>query len=70
MSQLLKKSRSFLLNLSEHPKTGTGRPERLKGNLAGCWSRRISGKHRMVYEIDDGTVTVVVLYLRGHYGDS
>ena len=67
---VIEKIKKLLIELSEHPKTGTGRPERLKGNLAGCWSRRISGKHRMVYEIDDGTVTVVVLYLRGHYGDS
>ena len=67
---VIEKIKKLLIELSEHPKTGTGKPERLKGNLAGCWSRRISGKHRMVYEIDDGTVTVVVLYLRGHYGDS
>lgn len=32
--------------LRAHPTTGTGRPEQLKGDRAGCWSRRISSKHQ------------------------
>jgi len=55
--------------LEEHPKTGTGKPKMLKGDLSGCWSRRITDKHRLVYRIEDKTVTVVVFSCHGHYGD-
>lgn len=34
-----------------HPFTGTGKPEALKGNLAGWWSRRITAEHRLVYRV-------------------
>ena len=55
--------------LKEHPRTGTGKPEPLSGNRAGQWSRRISKKHRLVYEIRDMEVVVLVLTAYGHYGD-
>ena len=43
--------------LKEHPRTGTGKPEQLSGNRTGQWSRRISKKHRLVYEIRDMEVS-------------
>ena len=49
--------------------TGTGHPERLKGDLASKWSRQITRKHRMVYEIRDTEVLVIVLTAYGHYDD-
>ena len=55
--------------LKEHPRTGTGKPEPLSGNRAGEWSRRITKKHRLVYEIHDTEVVVLVLTAYGHYGD-
>ena len=55
--------------LKEHPRTGTGKPEPLSGNRAGEWSRRITQKHRLVYEILDTEVVVLVLTAYGHYGD-
>ena len=55
--------------LKEHPRTGTGKPEQLKGNRVGQWSRRITQKHRMVYEIHDTEVIVIVLTAYGHYDD-
>lgn len=55
--------------LIEHPTTGTGQVEQLKGDLAGMWSRRINKEARMVYSIEDETVTVTVVSLKGHYGD-
>ncbi len=67
---ILKKIKRILFELSEHPTKGTGRVEPLRGNLAGCWSRRLNQRHRMVYEINDNTVTVLELSLRGHYGDT
>ena len=57
------------LKLNEHPRTGTGKPEPLSGNRAGQWSRRISKKHRLVYEIHDTEVVVLVLTAYGHYDD-
>ena len=46
---------------------GTGKPEPLKFNLSGCWSRRIDQGHRLVYKVeDDGTV---ILSCRYHYED-
>ncbi|MFW6223071.1 MAG: Txe/YoeB family addiction module toxin [Bacteroidota bacterium] len=53
----------------EHPKTGTGQVEELKGNMQGKWSRRIDKKNRLVYTIDDEIVTVEVISAKGHYGD-
>lgn len=41
----------LLTELAEHPRTGTGHPDPLRGDKGGSWSRRISKKHRLVYEI-------------------
>ncbi len=64
-----KKALKLTLELMEHPTTGTGHPEQLKGDRAGQWSRRISKKHRLVYEIHDKEVIVLVLTAYGHYED-
>ena len=45
------KAQRFIEELREHPKTGTGHPEPLKGKPEGRWSRQISKKHRLVYRI-------------------
>ena len=63
------KALSLIGELYEHPRTGTGKPEPLSGNRSGQWSRRISKKHRLVYEIRDEEVIVLVLTAYGHYGD-
>ena len=55
--------------LKEHPRTGTGHPEQLKGDRSNQWSRRITEKHRLVYEIHDTEVVVLVLTAYGHYDD-
>ena len=55
--------------LREHPRTGTGKPEPLSGNRSGEWSRRINRKHRLVYEIHDTEVVVLVISAYGHYED-
>lgn len=66
-----KKLVKLLVELQEHPKTGTGKPEPLGGDRAGQWSRHISDKHRLVYTIDENEVVsiVEVLFVWGHYGD-
>ena len=55
--------------LREHPTTGTGHPEPLRGDRAGQWSRRITDKHRLVYRIYETEVVVLVLTAFGHYED-
>ena len=55
--------------LSLHPTAGSGKPEQLKGELSGLWSRRINRKDRLVYEIRDKVVEVHILSCLSHYGD-
>lgn len=62
---VLKKLLKLLEEINEHPFKGTGKPEALKHDLAGCWSRRINQEHRLVYEVSDDTV--IVLSAKGHY---
>jgi len=59
----------LLQELIDHPKTGIGQVEQLRGNMQGKWSRRIDKKNRLVYTIDDEIVTVEVISAKGHYGD-
>lgn len=63
------KAQSLIDELREHPKTGTGHPEPLRSDRAGQWSRHISKKHRLVYEIRETEVVVLVLTAYGHYDD-
>ena len=65
-----KKLTKLLNELAEHPRTGTGHPEQLKGDRSGQWSRRITEKHRLVYEIHETEVVVLVLTSYGHYNES
>jgi len=67
--KLLQKIEELLKELQVHPRTGTGQPEMLKHDLQGLYSRRINQKHRLVYEIKDNIVTVIVLSAHSHYGD-
>ncbi len=49
----------------DNPYQGLGKPEALKHNLTGCWSRRINQEHRLVYKVTiDYTI---LLSLKGHY---
>ena len=59
----------LLYELMHHPRTGTGKPEQLTGERTGQWSRRITKKHRLVYETHDTEVVVLVLTAYGHYDD-
>lgn len=63
------KALRFIEELKEHPKTGTGHPEPLKGQPENRWSREITKKHRLVYRIFETEVVVEVLAAYGHYKD-
>ena len=66
----LKKIATLLLELQEHPRTGTGQVEHLKYFVyEETWSRRINKQYRMIYEIHDMEVYVAVISLRSHYGN-
>ena len=62
---ILKKIIAFLEEIAEHPFTGTGKPEPLKHDLSGKWSRRINKEHRLVYEVLESIVKVHSA--KGHY---
>ncbi len=64
-----KKALALIAELYEHPRTGTGKPEQLKGGNGLIWSRRINKKHRLIYEIIETVVHVDVLTAYGHYGE-
>ena len=64
----LKKLRTILEELREHPLTGIGNPERLRYR-AETYSRRLTGKDRVVYTIHDEVVEVKILQRLGHYED-
>ncbi len=64
-----KKVSKLLVELMEHPRTGTGQVEQMKYFSEETFSRRISQKHRLVYRIYDEFVEVLVLSSYGHYDD-
>ena len=67
--QALKKLDKLIDELEIHPETGTGKPERLKHQSTNRWSRHITEKHRLVYDIFEQIVTVEIIQTYGHYDD-
>ena len=65
--KLFDKIESLIIDCLKHPFTGLGKPEALRGNLIGCWSRRINDEHRLVYFITSDGVHIVEC--RNHYSD-
>jgi toxin YoeB len=57
--------RLFKELLRGEPTQGTGKPERLKHQLSGLWSRRISKKDRLIYSFDDKYIYIFAI--GGHY---
>ena len=55
----------LITEASRAPASGIGKPEALRGDLSGYWSRRIDQEHRLVYTVDSGAV--VVVQCRHHY---
>jgi toxin YoeB len=61
----LKRINLLIKAIQREPFDGLGKPEPLKHNLSGFWSRRITAEHRLVYAIDDGEMQIVMC--RYHY---
>ena len=65
--QVQQKISKLLLDMQEHPFTGIGKPEALKFELTGKFSRRINIEHRLIYEVDEENHIITVHSLIGHY---
>ena len=63
--QILKRVNTLIEDTMRHPYTGIGKPEMLRANLTGHWSRRITDEHRLVYRVQDDTLVIVAC--RFHY---
>ena len=63
--QIQKKITELIADIMLHPETGLGKPEQLKHEFAGYWSRRLDDTHRIVYRVSNNTL--YILSLRGHY---
>ncbi|MBQ0072629.1 MAG: Txe/YoeB family addiction module toxin [Prevotella sp.] len=64
---IMKRISALLADIQQHPFTGIGKPEPLKHELQGKWSRRITQEHRLVYSVSNGKVYVYVFSMRDHY---
>jgi toxin YoeB len=62
-----KKISQLLHAIESNPYQGIGKPEPLKHNLTGFWSRRINQEHRLVYEVVAEEKMIKVHSLKGHY---
>ena len=63
--KILKRINKLITDTMRTPFEGIGKPEALKENLSGFWSRRIDDTHRLVYAVDDNAVTIISC--RYHY---
>lgn len=63
--KMLKRINSLIQDIQRSPFDGTGKPEPLKGDLSGLWSRRINDADRIVYYVEDGILHIIAC--RGHY---
>jgi toxin YoeB len=66
-AKILNNINSLITQCCRTPFTGTGKPEALKGDLTGFWSRRITKEHRLVYFFEADVLTI--LQCRYHYDD-
>lgn len=63
--KIQKRISRLLDSMSKTPHTGIGKPEPLKHELSGFWSRRITDEHRIVYTVSDNLIKVISM--RFHY---
>jgi len=63
--KVLKKINELLRDIDRNGNTGIGKPEPLKNELSGFWSRRITGEHRLIYGMDEQNIYIAKC--KGHY---
>lgn len=64
---IVDKINTLLLDIARDPFKGIGKPEPLKGDYQGFWSRRITQTHRLIYRVKGDVIEVAKCY--GHYDD-
>ena len=63
--KMLLRINTLIKGIARHPYEGIGKPEPLKHNYRGFWSRRIDGEHRLIYQVTDDEIRIVKC--RYHY---
>lgn len=63
--QMLKRLNALIRDVERAPFDGIGKPEPLRGDLSGFWSRRINDEHRLVYRVKGGSLEIISC--RDHY---
>jgi toxin YoeB len=64
--RIFQKIKELISAVSRDPFNGIGKPEPLKHDMSGCWSRRITEEHRLVYTMENDTIQIVSC--KYHYG--
>jgi len=64
---VMNKITALLNDMAAHPFIGIGKPEKLRYELSGKWSRRINEEHRIVYFVDEDKDKIFISTLRYHY---
>ncbi len=64
-TQLISRIKALIKDIDRYPFKGIGKPEPLKGNWAGYWSRRINDEHRLIYKVSD--TQILIVKCKGHY---
>lgn len=65
--QMLKRLNMLIRDVERTPFSGIGKPEPLRGDLSGFWSRRIDGEHRLVYRVANGMLEIASC--KDHYNN-
>ena len=65
--KIFKKIGELIRDIQRDPKSGIGKPEQLKHELSGCWSRRITEKHRLIYQVLEDEDMAVIISCKMHY---
>ena len=63
--KIIKKINTLIKDIKRDFFNGLGKPEPLKHELSGCWSRRITDEHRLIYEVTD--YSIVIISCKYHY---
>lgn len=66
-NKTLKRIRTLIANMQETPYSGLGKPEPLRYEWSGCYSRRIDNQHRLVYSVNDDQKLITIYMMRYHY---
>ncbi len=65
--KILQRINTLIKDIQREPFDGIGKPEPLKYNFSGYWSRRINDEHRLIYKVEDDSI--LIAQLRYHYNE-